>query len=487
MNCVLALVSIPLLAVLVPAGHAVDPISPPAHVRITGSSPAHVRVEWDDPLGSATGHRIWRRQAGGHEQSWRLVGEVLGRRTHFDDGGLDPGTRYEHHVTALHRQAESGPSTVAVSTTPAMSHHLDSSIVVPWGETYAHSPSAVVDEEGRIILAYVLGNTAHRDRWRGSSIWLRVSHDGGQSWSPPHPALTGGDTRAFAKPSLVLLPDGRLGMSYSQFTLDTAGRLPASGNRSRFFHTSASHGWNWSEPVKVGDGSSNNDALVRGDGDRLLEALQTGYARSSEPLCLITASDDFGKSWRLLSRAGARPEAQPTGESDLVHLGGGRLVMLSRHEAPFYCLNFSSDNGSTWDGPHTLWLGGGDNPPKIVRIPATQTLVAVVHSYTDGTQKKDRRQIASVISTDGGRTWDNFRLIGFAPDAADGFLQHALVFRQDEALLFYSDGSKGDTNQSRNLRLIRLHRDFFTSRTPWPYDGQGLPLQEQQGTGAVDE
>jgi hypothetical protein len=137
---------------------------------------------------------------------------------------------------------------------------------------------------------------------------------------------------------------------------------------------------------------------------------------------------------------------------------------LSRHEAPFYCLNFSADNGRTWDGPHTLWLGGGDNPPKIACIPGTETLVAVVHSYTDGAKKKDRRQLASVISTDGGRTWDNFRLIGFAPDGRNGFLQHSLMFQKDEALLFYSDGSKGDTNESKNLRLIRLHRDFFTSR-----------------------
>ncbi len=320
------------------------------------------------------------------------------------------------------------------------------------------------------------GTQRNRKSFRGASIWMRVSQDGGRSWSEPHPVLTGGDAFAFGKPSLVRLPDGRLGMSYSQFTLDDQGRLPVAGNRMRFFRHSADHGRTWSDPVKVGDGSSNNDAIVLGDGNRLIEPLLTGHTRSSEPLALIMASDDLGASWRLLSRAGAFPKAQPTGESDLAHLGGGRLVLLSRHEAPFYCLNFSGDNGLTWDGPHTLWLGGGDNPPKLVRIPGTETLVAVVHSYTDGTQKKDRRQLASVISTDGGRTWDNFRLIGFAPDGKDGFLQHAIVFQKDEALLFYSDGGKGDTNQSRNLRLIRLHRDFFTSRTPWPYDWQGKPL-----------
>jgi hypothetical protein len=379
-------------------------------------------------------------------------------------------------VTAFTGQAESAPSTVVASTTPALTPHLESSIVVPLGEKFAHSPSAVADETGRVILAYVLGNAEHRESWSGSSIWMRVSQDGGRTWGEAIPVVTGGDSVAFAKPSLVFLPDRRLGMSYSQFTLDDRGRLPGAGNRARFFVHSIDQGRTWSDPSPMGEGSANNDSLTLAAQGRLLQPVQLGHSRKSEPLSRILASDDLGATWRILSRAGARPEAAPTGETDLVHLGEGRIVLLSRHESPFYCLNFSADNGETWDGPHTLWLGGGDNPPKIARIPGKETLVAVVHSWTDGTQKKDRRQLASVISTDGGRTWDNFRLIGCAPDGKDGFLQHSITFQGDTALIFYSDGSRGDTNQSRKLRLIRLHRDFFTSRNPWPYDWKGQPM-----------
>lgn len=473
MKPTLALLTALLLAPLA-ALCAVEPIpAAPKNVRVTETSPAHVRVEWSAEVQNETGYRIWRRMAGEAYQSWRVVGEAPSHRTYFDDGGLDPTTRYEHRVTAFTGQGESSSSTIVASTTPALTPHLESSIVVALDEKFAHSPTAVADETGRVVLAYVLGNAGHRESWSGSSIWMRVSQDGGRTWDEAVPIVTGRPTVAFAKPSLVFLPDGRLGMSYSQFTLDDKGRLPGSGNRIRLFRRSADQGRTWSTPVETGKGSSNNDAMVLGVDGRLLEALQTGYTRESEPLALIVASDDLGSSWRTLSKAGAIPAAQPTGESDLAHLGGGRLILLSRHEAPFYCLNFSADNGLTWEGPHTLWVGGGDNPPKIARIPGTETLVAVVHSWTDGTQKKDRRQLASVISMDGGRTWDNFRLIGFAPDGKDGFLQHAVTFQGDAALIFYSDGSKGDTNQSRHLRLIRLHRDFFTSGTPWPYDWKG--------------
>jgi hypothetical protein len=107
-------------------------------------------------------------------------------------------------------------------------------------------------------------------------------------------------------------------------------------------------------------------------------------------------------------------------------------------------------------------------------------LAAVVHSWYPGKKAKDRRQLASLISRDGGRTWDNFRLIGCAPDGNDGFLQHSLTFVDNVGYLFYGGGSRLDTNDGKDLRLIRLHADFFTSTTPWPYEWQG---KQRNGSG----
>jgi hypothetical protein len=103
---------------------------------------------------------------------------------------------------------------------------------------------------------------------------------------------------------------------------------------------------------------ANNHTLIVGGEGRLLEALSdtTGVAK-------IYGSDDQGRSWRELgSVAGKR-----LGEAALAHVGGGRIVFISRHEWPFYRLSFSSDNGVTWDKTAAvLPLGGGDNPPKLV-------------------------------------------------------------------------------------------------------------------------
>jgi photosystem II stability/assembly factor-like uncharacterized protein len=258
------------------------------------------------------------------------------------------------------------------------------------------------------------------------------------------------------------MSDDRLGLTFSRWTCDEKGKIVG---RTRQFIASADEGETWSEPVDVGPLSANNHTLTVVDNGRLLEALSdtTGVAK-------IYGSDDYGRHWNLVGQV----DGKRLGEADLAYIGDGRVVFISRHEWPFYRVSRSNDNGVTWEKTEAVVpLGGGDNPPKLVTLPDGKTLAAVVHSWYPGRKSKDRRQLASVISRDGGRTWDNFRLIGFAPDGDDGFLQHSLTFVDDTGYLFYGGGSSRDTNDGEDLRLLRLHQDFFTSTAPWPYDAHG--------------
>lgn len=415
-------------------------------------------------------------------QPWHLVGEVAAGVRHFDDGGLAERPLYEHRVAAFGGAGEGSPMTATdAARTLQMTPHLPVEVIEASegpgpDHVIPHSPSALADADGKVLLAYV---RTKRRGWAGSSIWLRRSFDGGDTWREAESFLLGDSRIAYAKPAMVRLSDGSIAMTYSEFILDEAGRLPATGNRRRMFVRSQDDGRTWFAPVFMADASSNNDNLIVAQGGRLLQPLVAGHGPTADPLIDIVASDDLGASWKLISRTGARAEARPTGESDFVHVGEGRIVLFSRQKAPSYGLNFSDDNGATWDGPHTLWLGGGDNPPKIGIVPGTGLIVALVHSWNDGARAKDRRQLASVVSADGGRTWDNFRLIGFAPDGSDGFLQHSFTFGGDTAYVFFGGGSRHDTQDGKDLRLIRLHRDFFTSRAPWPYDAHGRPAGGQ--------
>jgi hypothetical protein len=438
-------------------------LAEPQAVRHSASSPAHLRVEWDDVATDETGYRIWRREIGG---AWYLAGKTGGNATHFDDGGMQELTAYEHKVSAFNATGEgTAAATPSATQTPRMEPHLKPEVLIPAGRTFPSGPAAVTLKSGELLLAYQMGNAEQRRNHMEASVWMMTSRDGILGWSEPRLILTGGREVVYGKCALVRLSDGQLGMTFSRWTCDEKGVIVG---RQRQFISSGDEGESWSAPVDVGPMSANNQTLIIGDNARLLESL-SGTTGVNE----VVASDDLGATWRSL---GTVP-GKGLGEAALAHLGGGRLVFLSRHEWPFYRLSFSADNGGTWEKTESLlYLGGGDNPPKLTLLPDGKTLVAIVHSWYPGKKAKDRRQLASVISRDGGRTWDNFRLIGFAPDGADGFLQHSITFVGDTAYLFYGGGSRHDTNDGKDLRVLRLHQDFFTSTTPWPYDWLGQVL-----------
>lgn len=443
-------------------------LAQPRRVRHTASSPAHLRVEWDDAANDETGYRIWRREAGGN---WYLAGETGADSTHFDDGGMQQLTAYEHKVAAFN-DAEEGPATTtaAATRTAAMSPHLESEILVPAnGTTYSKDPAAIVLKSGELLLSTCVANVKKRRSFQDTSVHIGDSRNGRSDWSNQRKLLSGDSQVAYGKPALVRISDDKIGLNFTRFSLDDKGLIIGRERRHIF---STDEGKTWSEPIVIGPNSANNQTLIVGAQNRLLEAL-SGLTGINE----IFTSDDSGATWQ--SR-GLVP-GKELGEAALAHMGDGHIVFLSRHEFPFYKVSHSADNGLSWEKKESrLYLGGGDNPPKLVRLPDSDILVAIVHSWYPGTKQKDRRQLASLISRDGGRTWDNFRLIGFAPKGDDGFLQHSITFVGDTAFVFFGGGSKNDTGDGSDLRLIKLSKDFFTSTTPWPYDWQGRPLTQRR-------
>ena len=333
----------PLLAALLLAPlaglHAADRISAPTNVRITESSPAHLRVEWDGAAKGESGYRVWRRRLTEKEpRPWHLAGEVPAKVTHFDDGGLNHETAYEHKVAALGPAGESEAVAVTKATrTPRMTRHLEPQVIVTQGKSAAVAPSALAEPDGRILLSYSHSGT----------VWLRRSRDGGSSWGMEETALPKPAKGYYTKAALVRLADGSEGLAFSHLTAIENSKLL---DRKRLFIRSPNGSAPWSAPVLMGNSSANNATLILGAEGRLLDALNDG----AYPNVLIAASDDSGATWRTLSEVAARREARPTGESSLAHLGDGKLVLLSRHEQPFYCLNFSADNGDVGKAAHAL-------------------------------------------------------------------------------------------------------------------------------------
>ena len=123
-------------------------LAEPRQVRHTASSPAHLRVEWDDVATDETGYRIWRREAGG---AWYLAGETGPNATHFDDGGMQELTAYEHKVAAFNATGEGmAATTPGATTTLRMEPHLKPEVIISRrGRTFPAGPARGDVEVGR--------------------------------------------------------------------------------------------------------------------------------------------------------------------------------------------------------------------------------------------------------------------------------------------------------------------------------------------------
>src|SRR6185436_478535 len=164
------------------------------------ASPAHLRVAWRDQSTDEAGFRIWRREPGG---AWYLAGETAANATHFDDGGMQQSTAYEHKVAAFNATGESAAVESGATRTRPMQPHLVPELVVPEAPTYPGAPSAVALRNGTLLLAYSTGEVARRRTQINHSLWLQESRDHGKTWSAPRALFAGGTEISYGKPALV--------------------------------------------------------------------------------------------------------------------------------------------------------------------------------------------------------------------------------------------------------------------------------------------
>lgn len=118
-------------------------------------------------------------------------------------------------------------------------------VYIPSVSQMNSSPDILVDDSGRIVIAYAV--PINEDR----GIYLVESVDGGQTWSQPIQIF---DASAAAwdlvdAPQLALTGDGRLHMLFNQYSLQGRRRQSLGLNYSQ----SSNGGMTWSEPESVSD------------------------------------------------------------------------------------------------------------------------------------------------------------------------------------------------------------------------------------------
>ena len=447
----------------------------------TADSPSSINLTWTKESPPDATFQVWRKQSGDTE--WAFVGTAPAGAESFESGGLLADTTYDHLVSAVDKTGERYSAVIGAAT-PSGSTANRGAVIAPAGpedgleDTGDEAPlagfrgvgSIAVLDESNLVLAYAAA-PSNADDFSRNGVVLRTSADGGTSWSEEREAVNLLDAEgnlSASKPSITRMSDGRLGMSY--LVLDYDEMWEEIEGSYVEFRSSADKGHTWSEAVRVTDDlsgrySQRNDALIVGDDARLLLATMPQIDRLYQTA--VYTSDDHGTSW---TRRAVLEGPNGCWEPSIVQVEGATdfLVCRTRQENGWIYGSRSSDNGETWTEPQSINVHSVNSPAVVDRIPGTSTVVLLYHPRFPIADNGDRRRmLATMTSTDGGYTFDNYRQVEYNTEELWAYQNPSLDFSNDYAHLFYSAAPRSDG--WGDGYYLRLPLDFFTSTGPWPY------------------
>ena len=295
---------------------------------------------------------------------------------------------------------------------------------------------------------------------------LRISRDGGNTWSADRVVVPNDAGFNVMSVSLLRLRDGRIALFYlhKQSSEDCRPVMRLSDDEAVTF----------SEPTtcitdEVGYYVLNNDRAVQlASGRLVLPVAWHNRPGRKEPdwtgrvMCYF--SDDNGRSWQrsrsTLTRKtpdGSRISMQEPG---VIELADKKLMMFCRTDAGSQYISFSTDGADTWSELVPSDLHSPLSPATIERLPTSGTLVCVwndhsgVHRYAPG----KRSPLCLAISTDEGKTWSKSQLLETRPDG--WYCYTSMTFLQDRLLLTYCAGDKRVGGLNR-LKITSLAYDFL--------------------------
>lgn len=353
------------------------------------------------------------------------------------------------------RAAEAPPNVVTLNVEPSKEHPRNS------------EGSFATLASGRIIFCYSQFYGGGADDSAADIVRIH-SDDQGLTWSQPEVVVKNPAGCNVMSVSLLRLASGKLAFFYIQKNSwhDCRPRLCLSSD----------DGATWSDPRPVLDAPGyfvlNNDRVIQTAKGRLIVPLafhrsRVGDANSSKSfdsrgIALWYYSDDEGQTWQEADSWWALPVKSRSGlqEPGVVELADGSLRSWCRTDQGAQWGFVSTDAGKTWSAPEPTELKSPNGPASIKRIPGSGDLLAL---YNDHSGKfpfppKKRNPLVAAISSDGGKTWPDRKLIEGDPDGLYHYI--AIHFVGDAVLLGYcaGDSKVGALNR---LRIRRMTLDWL--------------------------
>lgn len=323
---------------------------------------------------------------------------------------------------------------------------------------------------GRIVFYYTQFYGGAADESPARIVQIH-SDDRGLTWSAPVTVIenTGGNN--VMSVSLLRLASGKLAMFYclKNSWLDCRPHM----------RISTDDGVTWSEAKLALNAPGyfvlNNDRVIQTTRGRIIVPLAFHRSRGEDPhssksfdaraITMWLYSDDEGVRWQESTSWWAIPVSSSSGlqEPGAVELADGSLFSWSRtDQGAQYGFN-STDAGKTWTSPVPTELKSPNGPASIKRLPGSNDLLAIYndHSGLFPFPPKKRNPFVAAISTDGGKTWPQRKLIESDPDGLYHYT--AIHFGSDFLLLGYcaGDSKVGALNR---LRIRRINLDWLRQK-----------------------
>ncbi len=299
-------------------------------------------------------------------------------------------------------------------------------------------PRATITPNGDYLVLFPHGKGKY---YQGREMLAYRSKDRGKTWTGPTVAFDASQSHHGFVP-LIPRDSKRI---YAFGTQPIPGRV---GDRSKGlqencpigFRHSDDDGHTWSDVTLIrptNDPDFTGMSCVRmcesGDGAWLIGSHDGRWGKTAKgPVATrqyVLRSEDLGKTWTLLP--GKRPDGwfleryDRMDEGSLIHLGGSKVLMMTRTAEGHIWETRSDDNGRTWSEPRATSLVHPDAPPMVFHLSDGKTLIAFTHNRYDPRKshfgKAERNEVWCSLSRDEGHTWSEPRFV-FAGITSGGFI-----------------------------------------------------------------
>lgn len=340
--------------------------------------------------------------------------------------------------------------------------------------------SFVTLRSGRILFCYTQFYGGSGDESPARIVAIS-SDDDGRTWSKsPQVVVENVGGANVMSVSLLRLQDGRIALFYIKKKTRIEGHPQV--------QFSSDEGATWSKPQAVvqapGYYELNNDRAIQLGSGRLMIPVGSYRLKGTDEhtynsldfraITMWYLSDDNGATWRESDQWLSLPIPTTTEglqESGVIELADGSLLGWFRTDQGAQYAARSKDAGATWTPAVASDMKSPTSSAGIKRLPGSDKLLGVWNDYSGqwklaassgrlANHPERRTPLVTGISSDGGQTWSQRKLLESDPDG--WYCYTAIHFVDDAVLLAYCAGDSQVGGLNR-LRIRRVELSWLTA------------------------